>query len=139
MERKGERERVREREWENDRMRFFIPYGSATPASSVPPGYHGPLDGHHYAGPSGSGASLLSRSAPLPPTPQQGSSKSRGSPQTVHPTPFPPAYSPRPDSPTPLLTHPWSNRIALVMAVVAVTTPLIRTPITTQDTSADRA
>ena len=99
MERKGERERVREREWENDRMRFFIPYGSATPASSVPPGYHGPLDGHHYAGPSGSGASLLSRSAPLPPTPQQGSSKSRGSPQTVHPTPFPPAYSPRPTHP----------------------------------------
>ena len=74
-----------------------------------------------------------------PPTPQQGSSKSCSSPQTVHPTPFPPAYSPRPNSPTPLLTHPWSNRIALVMAVVAVTTPLICTPIMMQDTSANRA
>ena len=70
MEREGDRERGREREKERERDPSYRMGG---PASSAPPGYHGPLDGHRYAGPSGSNASLLSRSAPLPPTPQQGS------------------------------------------------------------------
>ena len=74
MEREGERERVREREREKDRERdSSYRMGAPPPASSVPPGFHGSLEGHRYAGPSGSGGPLLSRSAPLPPTPQQGS------------------------------------------------------------------
>ena len=75
MEREGEWERVRERKREKDREHnSSYCMGAPPPASSVPPGFHGPLEGHHYAGPSGSGTSLLSCSAPFPPTPQQGSS-----------------------------------------------------------------
>jgi hypothetical protein len=76
MEREGERERVREREREKDREHDSSYHmGAPPPASSMPPpGFHGPLEGHRYAGPSGSGASLLSHSALLPPTLQQGSS-----------------------------------------------------------------
>jgi hypothetical protein len=66
MEREGKRERVREREREKDRERDSSYHmGAPPPASSAPPRFHGLLKGHQYPDPNGSGASLLSHSAPF--------------------------------------------------------------------------